>query len=117
MLLRAHIQEPITVDMYPCWTPRVLHSLRRHRRREMREHLLAPIRQCALSQSRQGLDRLLVEIALRHPRVGLPLVHEEALDIASILEQQRMGFILRMALEENEQALALLHERIDARVV
>src|SRR5262245_27786708 len=28
-----------------------------------------------------------------------------------------MGFILRMPLEEKEQALSLLHERVDARVV
>src|SRR5438876_534312 len=65
----------------------------------------------------QRLDGLLVEIAVRHGRVRVSLSPEKAPDITAILEQQRRGVILRMTLEEHEEALSLLHEGVDPRAL
>src|SRR5437879_8750026 len=115
-LRRAHVQEPIAIDARRGRTPRVRRFGRQERSRELFEELLASIRQGALSQGGQRVDGVSIEVALRHRRVGLSLPAEEAPDVSPVFEQQRRGFVFRMALEEDEQAPALLHERVDARL-
>src|SRR5207249_8406677 len=114
---RAHVQEPIPIHADRCRTPRTRHSFPRQGSRELREQLLTPSQQRSLSHGGQCLDGLFVEVALRHRRVGLSLAPEEAPDIPAIFEQQCIRFIFRMALEKDEQALCLLHERVDARML
>ena len=70
----------------------------------------------SLSQRRQDVPRLRVEVALRHRRICLSLPTKVTSDISAIFEQQSIDFILRMTLEKDEQALSLLHERVDAPI-
>ncbi len=59
-------------------------------------------------QSRQCLYQAAVEVAMRHRRVLLRVTFEVAADVAAVFPQQRIGFILRMALEKDEECFLLL---------
>src|SRR3989475_9223195 len=113
-LPRAHVREPIAIDARRDRTPRVRHFGRQEGRGERLEQLLAPIRPSALSQGGQCGDGVVVEVTPWQGRVGLSLPLEKAPDISAVFEQQGRGLVFPVALEEDEQALALLHERVDA---
>src|SRR5437879_5122298 len=113
-LLSADIGQPIAIETRRSRAPRVRHLASRQGGWEIRQKLFAAIRQRPLSQGRQHGDGPLVEIALRHRRVGLPLAPEEAPDVPPILEQQTVRLVLRVTLKEDKQASSLLDERVDA---
>src|ERR1700722_13912137 len=66
-----------------------------------------------ISKLVQNLHRGIIEVSVRDGWVRLPFLPEKSLNIPAVLLQQRAGFILRMCLEMNEQALIFrLHEKI-----
>src|SRR5881396_1515408 len=65
-LLRAHVQQPIAIEVRRCRTPRVCQFFRHEGSWELFEQLFAPIRQGPLTQVRQGAGGVAVEVALRH---------------------------------------------------
>ena len=113
---RREIPQPVAIELFRRRTPGV---------RDLASAAIAVGKSASSSSRRSRSARcrsavsastvVLVEIALRHRRIGVALAPEEAADIAAIFEQQRDRLVFRMALEEHEQALSLLHERVDAR--
>src|SRR2546427_7618380 len=87
-LLRAHIQQPIAIHARRCRTPRVGDSSGREVSWELREQLLAPIRQRSLSDGAQCRDGAVVEIAPWHRRGGGSLPPAGGRYISTILKQQ-----------------------------
>src|SRR5438445_11235066 len=96
---------------------RVRHFSCQEGSRKRLEQLLAPLRQGSRSHGGQCPDSLFVKVTTRHGRVSLSLSPEEALDIAAIFEQQRIGFVFGMPLEKDEQAVSLFYERVDAGIL
>src|SRR5439155_14957326 len=117
ILLRAQVQEPIAIDARGCRTPRVRHFSCQEGSRKLLEQPFAPLRQGSRSHGGQCPDGLFVKVTTWHGRVGLSLAPEEALDIAAIFEQQRIGFVFRMPLEKDEQAASVFDERVDAALL
>ena len=66
------------------------------------------------SQGHQCLRGFAVEVAAWYGRVGIAFPSQVAPDIATVLEQQGVRIVLRVTLEEDEQAIALFDKRIDA---
>src|SRR5665213_2616018 len=63
------------------------------------------------------MGRVFVEIRLGDRRVSVCLSPEVTPYIPTILEQKSIGFILRVALEEDEKAWVALYERVDSCVL
>jgi len=65
-------------------------------------------------ERRQGVDGIAVEIVTRHQRVSVSLSSKEAPDVSAIFQQERIRFVLGMALEEDEEAFELFYKCVDA---
>src|SRR5579871_2322957 len=100
------MRQPVAVDLRRQRAPGSGDPLRHAGRRKIADRLSAAVRLRTVAEAVQHLLCFRIEIALRHARISIALGFQITADITPILAQQRVGFILRMALEKNEQAAA-----------
>src|SRR5215472_10787198 len=109
---RGDTAEPVGIEAdceeVPCIGEAFFHK----RSREVRQAQLSRVGYGALVESSQKSGGLAVKVALRHARIRCALASEITPDIAAIFKQQSVRIILRMALQQDEQAFPLFDENI-----
>src|SRR5260370_33852831 len=83
---------------------------------ETGEQIDFPVVHSALLECGESVRRLLIEVTPWNFRVGVSFAREKPAHIASIFAEQGPSVVFRMALKENEQAVALLNEHIRAYI-
>src|SRR5436853_3984769 len=114
---RRDILQPAPIKRRCGCLPCLLQRVNSRCFRERRKKFLSSIRSSYFPKGVQKIGGDRVKIPQGQRRIRLSFAAQKPLDISAVLLQERAGFILRMALKMNHQALLpLLHKQINSGI-
>src|SRR6202042_3498334 len=117
LLSLSQIVDPIPINTNRGVAPAIFNSGYQPVRREITDKIVTPIGDRAGTKRVGEQGRRGIEIIPRHLGVNISLAAQKATDVAAVFPQQRIHFVFRMSLKEEEQRnlVPLFDKCIDAR--